>query len=199
MSYRDYLVEMKKSDFHQLSHYKEKDREFKQEYIHDGDWSIQSLCYGPKAHIILELDGCNVELKNTIPPAFAFSDFDQNSFQLINKDALQTMIEHYKKMYQSQLAYNVEKIQEEYQRVINSEDFDAKQWLSYKRDKEVQRVNYEVDNLDYIFDVNKLGMSSNESSEPLIHSYSMYDTLINLFYLYRHFDWETSYLLYAGW
>lgn len=199
MSYRDYLVEMKKSDFQQLTRYQEKDKKFMQEYIHEGDWSIQSLCYGPKAHIILELDGYDVKLKNTIPPAFPFSDFDPNSFQLINKEALQLMIEHYKKMYQSQLAYTVEKIQEEYQRVINSEDFDAKQWLSYKRDKEVQRVNYEVDNLDYIFDVNKLGTSSNESSEPLIHSYSMYDTLINLFYLYRHFDWETSYLLYAGW
>lgn len=198
MSYRKYLVKMKKNDFHQL---KSCEKELIKEYIHDEDWCIRSLCYGPKAHIILEVEAFELDLNNKIPNVFPFSDFNINSFQIINKNEFKTMINTYKERYRCQIEDSIVATKEEYQAIINDESIDSQQklqWLWHMYKKEMQKNTLVSDNLDYIFNF-KSQSGSNEDVDCLLDSYFMYDNLINLFYIYRHFDWQTDYLIYAAW
>lgn len=201
MSYRDYLIEIKKDDFNKLKQYQEKDREMLvKEFCRYEDFNIQTLCYGPKTHIILEVGlGVDFHWKRSIPDVFPFTDFETNSFQILNKEKFKELITKYKDEYQSHLSFTLSKSKYKIDNTSINTVTKLKKELKHECDKAIRKAENELYELDCVFNIINLEKASNEFTEPLINSWSMRDTLINLFYIYRHFNWEASYLLYAGW
>lgn len=201
MSYRDYLVQIKKEDFNKLKQYQEKDKNIlSNDFFKDEEFTVQNLCYGPKIHIILEIGlGYDFQWERSIPESFPFTDFSNDSFQIMDKEKFKELIKIYKNEYKEQLLSTLSKYKDTIANVDTCDVNKVRKELKRECEKAVQKAESDLYELDYVFSINTLEERSNGLTEPLIKRFWMQDTLINLFYIYYHFDWNTSYLIYASW
>lgn len=203
MAYQDYLVEIKKEDFNALKKYREDDNE---QLLHDfipeeNRINIQNLCYGPKINIILNLGswGHDFKWKRSIPQGHAFANLDANSFQVLDKKMMKTLIKAYKEDCKIQLCEKIELKKKKAEQNLSDNPASLKELLNYEYKRAASKAESELEELDYLFNINKLESASNKALKPLVDTSRMRDELFNLFYIYKHFDWNTSYMILASW
>lgn len=201
MSYRNYLVQINKKDLDRLMECKKNDMKEIMNYFDDNEYlSVQSLCCGKKANVILNLGDIELNIKfDEIPEILAFKDFEPESFLILDKEKFINLIEKYKNEYKIRLLDICSRNQDnEYQDFSNDANVLKKQ-LAHEYRKEFQSAKNEFDEIDYVFNTKELKTNSDEVLEPLLKTNKIRDDLVNLFYIYRHFKWNDFYLIYGGW